>query len=187
MWIGEAYLKEAIMSSNWYVIQVERRKEEEIATICRKQIASDILIDSFVPKYKRLRKYQGKWHQEEAILFSGYVFLISDYINDVFQELKKIPDLTKLLGNFGDYISSLYEEEVNFLQTFSKDYVVDISSGYIEGDKIVIIDGPLMGYEGRIKKTDRHKRLAYLEVKMFDQITLVKVGLEVVSKNKDKI
>ena len=34
-----------------------------------------------------------------------------------------------------------------------------------------------------IKKIDRHKRVAYIEVKLFDQITMVQVGLEIIGKS----
>lgn len=39
-----------------------------------------------------------------------------------------------------------------------------------------------MGYEGDIIKIDRHKRIAYVNVSLFDRITTVKVGLEIISK-----
>ena len=40
-----------------------------------------------------------------------------------------------------------------------------------------------MGYEGGIQKIDRHKRLAYVEIKMLGRTTVVKLGLEIVSKS----
>ena len=39
-----------------------------------------------------------------------------------------------------------------------------------------------MGQEGRIKKVDRHKRMAYLEFTMFNQVIHGTVGLEIVEK-----
>ena len=36
----------------------------------------------------------------------------------------------------------------------------------MEGDEIVILNGPLMNQTGLIKKLDRHKRLAYLEMEI---------------------
>ena len=58
-----------------------------------------------------------------------------------------------------------------------------MSQGYIVGDKVNIISGPLVGYEGKIKKIDRHKRIAYIEVSLFDQVVVVQVGLEIISKS----
>ena len=58
-----------------------------------------------------------------------------------------------------------------------------MSEGVIEGGTIKVLSGPLMGYEGSIQKIDRHKRLAYVEIKMLGRTTVVKLGLEIVSKS----
>ena len=58
----------------------------------------------------------------------------------------------------------------------------DLSTGYIEGDKIVITSGPLKGMEGLIRKIDRHKRKAYLKLSFFDREIMTSVGLEITEK-----
>ena len=57
-----------------------------------------------------------------------------------------------------------------------------MSYGYIENDKIIINDGPMKNYEGIIKKIDRHKRKAVIEVEFFGRTMEVSVGVEIVSK-----
>lgn len=171
------------MYENWYVIQVRSGKEDEIKRTCERKIEREVLKECFIPRSIRLKKYQGKWHQVEEILFKGYVFMITDHIDVLFNKLKMIPDLTKVLGNDGEYICPILKDEAIFLLKFGKeDHIVDISKGYIEGDVIKITSGPLIGYEGLIRKIDRHKRIAYVEVSLFDQVTTVKVGLEIISK-----
>lgn len=171
------------MLNNWYVIQVRTGKETLIVETCSRMISSEILKECFIPRYIRMKKIRGTWKRENDILFKGYVFMITDRIEDLFQELKKIPDLTKVLNNDGNEIYPLREEEVLFLMRFGKeDRIVEMSFGYIEGDTIRITNGPLMGQEGIIRKIDRHKRIAYIEVTMFDQVTQAKVGLEIISK-----
>lgn len=63
-----------------------------------------------------------------------------------------------------------------------KGHIVDMSIGFIRGDKIYITEGPLQGKEGLIVKIDRHKRIAYLRLSMFNKETTTKVGLEIISK-----
>ena len=58
-----------------------------------------------------------------------------------------------------------------------------MSTGYIEGDQVIVVEGPLKGYEGSIRKIDRHKRVAYLDLEGFEDVSSIKVGLEIVSKN----
>ena len=56
------------------------------------------------------------------------------------------------------------------------------SIGYIEGDRIIITGGPLVGREGGIKKINRHHRVAQIEIDMFGQKQVVDVALEIVEK-----
>lgn len=169
---------------NWYVIQVRSGHEKEIADKCRFMIPKEILKECFIPEYVTKRKFKGKWHDVRSVLFKGYVFLISDEIDELFTELKKVPDFTKVIGKKKETIYSLKDGEVEFLKTFGKDdHIVDMSVGFIEGDKIYITEGPLQGREGMITKVDRHKRIAYINVDIFNEITTAKVGLEIISKN----
>lgn len=57
-----------------------------------------------------------------------------------------------------------------------------MSSGIIENDRVRILSGPLMGMEGNIRRIDRHKRIAYLEIEMFGRTVEMKVGLEIIKK-----
>ncbi|MEG0290987.1 MAG: antiterminator LoaP [Erysipelotrichaceae bacterium] len=170
--------------SNWYVIQVRGGYEEKIVKQCELLIDKEILEECFIPKYKQLIKKEGKWKETEQILFKGYLFLISDQVNELFMQLKKIPDLTKMLGRVEKEIYPIQDQEVEFLKTFGKeDHVVDMSVGYITGDKIVVREGPLKGKEGSIKKIDRHKRIAFIEVEFLGEVREAKVGLEIIAKN----
>ena len=57
-----------------------------------------------------------------------------------------------------------------------------MSTGFIQGEQIFITEGPLQGKEGQIIRIDRHKRIAYLQLSMFNKETTTKVGLEIISK-----
>ena len=78
----------------------------------------------------------------------------------------------------------LDDQEAAFVNAFTKpgQRVVEFSNGVMEGDEIVILNGPLMNQTGLIKKLDRHKRLAYLEMEILGRKKTVKIGLEIVRK-----
>ena len=172
------------MFDNWYVVQVRTGKEEAIANKLQFHIDHDVLLECFIPCCKRQKKFRGKWQIVEEVLFKGYIFVITDKIDDLYTQLKEIPDLTKLLGNDGEDIYPIYPQEALFLARFStEDYIVDVSKGYIKGDTIMIIEGPLVGLEGYITKIDRHKRIAYVDVNLLGQVSSVQVGLEIISKD----
>ena len=90
--------------------------------------------------------------------------------------------MTKLLGA-GEDIIPLRQEEMRFLLKMGKEeQVVEMSIGIIENDKVKIQQGPLVGMEGFIKKIDRHKRQAVLEVELFGRKVEMRVGVEIVEK-----
>lgn len=173
---------EAERAAMWYVIQVRTGTEEEIQRQCENIIDKSILEKSFIPKYEQERKYQREWHTELRVLFPGYVFLVSDEKEKLFFELKRVIGLTKLLGT-GETIVPLTNEEVNFLLRLGgEEQTVEMSEGIIENDRVVVLSGPLKGNEGLIRKIDRHKRKALLEIEMFGRTVEMQVGLEVVGK-----
>ena len=56
------------------------------------------------------------------------------------------------------------------------------SIGFIEGNEVFVTEGPLMGFESKIVKIDRHKRKATIEVEFCGEKRLVNVSLEIISK-----
>jgi transcriptional antiterminator NusG len=166
----------------WYAVQVRTGQEEKIQTLCSVMIPEDILKECFIPRYEKKMKYLGSWHMLNEILFPGYVFMISERIDDLRIAVKKIPSLTKILGD-EDGVIPLYEKEVKFLKKFGKEeHLIKMSQGYMENEWIVISEGPMKDFEGTIKKIDRHKRSAVIEVEFFGRKMDVKVGLEIVKK-----
>lgn len=166
----------------WYVIQVRTGTEEAIQIQCEKNISRDILQKCFIPHYEEKRKYRGEWRICERILFPGYLFLVSEHLDELYQGLKHVIGLTKLLGT-GREVIGLSQEEVRFLLRFGGDeQIVKFSQGLIEQSHVRVLSGPLQGMEGYIRKIDRHKRKAYLEIPMFGRVLNVEVGLEIVEK-----
>ena len=166
----------------WYVIQVMTGMEENIKCQCEKLIASEILERCFIPYYEEKKKYRGSWHTETKVLFPGYVFLVSDQILALQEALHRVSGLTKLIGAGGEIIA-LSEQEVILLRRLGKDdQVVEMSVGVIENERVCILEGPLQGMEGNIRKIDRHKRKAWIEVEMFGRVMEMQVGCEIVGK-----
>lgn len=67
-----------------------------------------------------------------------------------------------------------------------EEHLIKMSYGYIENDKIVITEGSMKDYEGIIKRIDRHKRKAVIEIEFFGRIMDVSVELEIVKKIYEK-
>ncbi|MCC8168312.1 MAG: antiterminator LoaP [Clostridiales bacterium] len=114
--------------------------------------------------------------------FPGYVFLVSDDEEKLYRYLKGIPRFTRMLGT-GNEVVPLNEREVVYLKQFGgKEHIAQMSEGIIEGDRVKVLMGPLKGMEAFIKKIDRHKRKAYLELELFGRTQSVEMGLEIAVK-----
>lgn len=166
----------------WYVIHVPTGKEEIIKEVCIERLSSSIYKDIFVLRYTRKMKLGGKWQNVVKTLFPGYLFVDTDNIMQVKLELNAIKVMTNVLGADNDPVPISIEEQ-EFLQSLIDDaYIVRMSSGFIIGDQIALTEGPLKNTKGIIKKINRHKREAEIDVNLFGTITSAVVGLEVVRK-----
>ena len=159
----------------WYVVQTVGGQEKHVLDLINKLVDEELIQESFIP--------QGVWKMRSEVLLPGYIFVITDQPGKLREALRSVPKFTRLLGN-NDVFTPLDDQEVAFINAFTKpDHrVVEFSSGVMEGDEIVILNGPLMNQTGLIKKLDRHKRLAYLEIEILGRVKTVKVGLEIVRK-----
>ena len=166
----------------WYAIQTISGSEEETVENIRKMVDREVCEDCFLLKREAVWRIQGACRVHIERLFPGYVFLDSDKLTQLYMDLKQVSGLTKLLKT-GDEVIPLSKEEVGFLQSFGgAEQVVVMSEGVIENSKVRVISGPLVGKEGFIKRIDRHKRKAFLEMEMFGRVQKVQVGLEIISK-----
>ena len=167
----------------WYVIQVYTGREMEIAQKCRDRIMKEDE-DVFVPLAERQTKIRGEWQNIRTKLFPGYVFIETGRIEDFHIRLRQIKAMTKILKT-GEAMTPLQEEEEAYLRRLGlggSGHVLKYSEGYLKGEKLVVTSGALEGYEGRIKKILRHKRLVVLEVPLLGRIVEVTLGLGVVEK-----
>ena len=171
----------------WYVVWVRTGQEEKVLALCEKILRdrkekTKPYEQCFLPKYERSRKLKGQWVRLKEVLFPGYLFFISEYIDELAGQLKNIPEFAKILCAEQTPVA-LAPHETEFLQKYmNKDKVVEMSLGFLAGDRLVVTEGPLKDYQGKIVHIDRHKRLATLEIEFFGRIVKMKVGVEVVRK-----
>lgn len=166
-----------------YVIQVTGGKEQHVCDLVSRQL-NDLINDCYVPRREVMRRVEGEWVTIRETLFPGYLFVETKKIQHVMGRLARIPAFTRLLGVGDEKVISLSPDEVAWLTALMKplDKVVEMSVGVIEGDRVMVTSGPLKGHEALISKIDRHKRAAYLDMRMFGRTKTIKVGLEIVRK-----
>jgi transcriptional antiterminator NusG len=170
----------------WYVIQTLAGQEEIVKLMAEKYLPEDSYEACRILYYIRKKRYQGEWHEIRERLLPGYLFLVADSPWPAWEALKKVSKFSKILRNYEEnVIYPVSREEEEFLKKLAGDKdEVELSYGMIEGDRVRIISGSLVGMEAVIRKVDRHKRVAYIEMRIFGEIKLVEVGLEIVAKEE---
>ena len=166
-----------------YVLHVPGGRERTARDLIVK-LLGELVEECFVPVGEVMRREGGTWVRTEQLLFPGYVFVTTGAIDRLARRLSELPFYARVIGGDAERFVPLTVEEVAWLTALTnvETHVVEMSRGVIEGDRVVVWSGPLRGHEGDIRKIDRHKRVAYLDMEMFGRTKTIKVGLEIVSK-----
>ena len=173
---------------NWVVLFARTGSEEKLVQTLKEELdAKECLL--FVPKKEVPYRSKGVVYKVRKPLFPGYVFvqtgiepgLIADRLA---KALRNVKDVYSIL-HYGDDKKDVVIREGERLyweHLFDADFCVVGSVGFIEGDAIRITSGALVGLEGRIRKVNRHKREAIVEMEIMGARREVAVMLEVVEK-----
>lgn len=164
------------------IIQVCKGNELQVVNQLGSLLPSAFETEIFVPRFVQSRRYEGAWHFEEKILFPGWVFLTEEAL-EVLLEKKNDIELFFLTGAVESIFLPVFEEEATFLDgMMDQNHIIGMSRGYIQGNDLIVEEGPLIGKNRLIRKIDRHKRYAYLDVRISGNEEKIKVGLEVWKK-----
>ena len=148
----------------------------------RKMVSSNYMEECFIPKRERMKKFHGSWNKVEEILFHGYVFVVSEKPEKLYQKLKQVPRLTKLLGREKDYFFPLNIQERNVIREIgNKEHITSISKVMIDKNKkVYILDGPLKNYMGNTIKVDLHRREIVIQLEFIGRTVKLHMGIEIV-------
>lgn len=113
-------------------------------------------------------------------MFPDYVFLESEDGERLAEELEQYRSFLMVLGGEETLVPIGREEEEFLRGLCGKSHHSEISKGYIRNGHTHVTEGPLRGKERLIRKIDRHKRLARLEIP--GSLRNVNVGLEIYEK-----
>lgn len=139
----------------WYVVQTRTGTEESIRIQCKKNVSAEVLERCFIPYYEEQKRIRGEWTTQTKVLFPGYVFMITENVEALYEELKTIIGLTKLIGT-GEEIVPLQEEEIAFLESFggAKQYAEDIFEEMPIKEENGIFDFMFAGNIGTIQSVE---------------------------------
>lgn len=171
------------MRTSWYVVQIQTGREDRMATLLARVVPHEVLGEAFSPLYETQIKVRGEWVNVKRRLLPGYLIVLTKDVDALRASLSAIPEFTKVLVTGEQYVP-LTRAEIEVIDRFTHpgERTVPMSMGFIEGDRVVVTDGPLKGHEAMIKGFNRRKSLAFLEFEGFGRKMTTTVGLGLVTR-----
>ncbi len=125
-------------------------------------------------QYQRMMRYGGTWHLEKRMAVPGYVFIAG---TDVLVKSNRQMSFKRSSEVFMIPCEAPYLKEL-----CEHGSLIGISRGIIRNGTAVVTSGPLTGRETLIRRIDRHKRIAEIEIPFAGGQRQITVGLEIYEK-----
>lgn len=165
----------------WYVIQTISGKEHEVCMWINTHVDKNIFRRCFVPLFEDVWRKEGIGHISIKKMFAGYLFVETDTPEMIYEELKKLPQLSVLLSDKeteSRFFAPLYKEEEELFDTILSDGLMTVSYIHINRNgKINRIIGPLHSYHEHIVKMDIGHRRAIVNIPILGETKRLKFGL----------
>ena len=166
----------------WYLVRYPRQWEEKkILGLVQNYKKNGIIQDFFAPFCLRMKRYQGEWHLERQMLVPFSIFLETNKPDELL--MKESLCFSEMPAEKKE--QNMIPMDVSIVKALRKlcgaEQGIGFSRGYIHRGKTFVTEGPLKGKEGLIRRIDRHKRLAKVELPVPGG--MVDVGLEIYAKD----
>lgn len=177
------------VEDNMYVLFIKSGKENIAVAEIKGCISSKEIVPINYSVEYIFRKH-GREYREYKPLFPGYLLVRSqlgdhEFVMATYDCIHKSNNIIRLLRYNEDMISLRKEEKSYIEDLLQGEEYIKSSSGYIQGDKVVITNGPFVGKESVIKSINRHKRQAVIEISIMGEVRRVIIGLEILRRALD--
>lgn len=181
----------------WYVLFVKAGMEEVVKQGITKHLK---YVKCMVPQKKVPEKKDGKFTDNIRNIFPGYVFINTSMEVGMYYHLKKIPGILSLLNyqNSKDKVLQTKDESTYFkhvpdhemaplLCFLNNADIIDYSQIFLQGRKVIVKSGPLMGMEGIIKKVERRKNRAKVAFTFIGSEKWIDLGVQILSTEDSQV
>lgn len=167
------------VQSNWYAVFVVTGDEDNVKErLVYKFKQSDLKV--VIPKRRLRERKDGIWYTKIRTLFPGYILINGEIHIEDYELLKKVPGVIKLLGDKGKPVEiSWYEMDV-ITRLICDNEIIGCSRIQLENQKIVVIDGPLLGLDGYIESIDKRKGRAKVRLNLMGEPRMVELSIAMV-------
>jgi transcription termination/antitermination protein NusG len=167
-------------TDRWHALFVKTGEEDEIKRQIDKRLCGEDQFRLLVPKRRLRERKQGTWRYMLRNMFPGYV-LVNGIMNaKTYYTLKEIPGLYFFLKD-KNHLCEIQDDEIeSILRMIGFDDTIGTSRGYMQGDKVHITQGPLVGFEAMIDSINKRKGRARVRMQFMGQPRLVDLDLSLI-------
>ena len=159
----------------WYAVFVKTGEENKVKQRLDYRFKGNPSV--LVPKKIIKERKHGKWYRRIRNLFPGYIFIHGVLDANNYKNLWQVPGLYKLLCTDREPVRIPRNEIEVFSHLFDKDDMIRESDIFMQGDKVVIVSGPLTALEGKILKVDKRKGRARVLISFLGEERVIDLGV----------
>jgi transcriptional antiterminator NusG len=169
---------------NYYAVQVKTRAEEKYIKLLR-ALHPEVGFPIYFPRRRIDIRRKGVVSQSTTPVFPGYIFVEVDEGEDIRRcqwAFRRTDGFFRFLKS-NQNIMPMTDRDLEVVLHFIKNVgpVAGKSRVYFnEKSRIVVVDGPLMGLEGRIVKVDKRKGRAKIKLDLYNDSFTIDLGFEVI-------
>jgi len=169
---------------NYYAIQVKTRSENKFIKLF-KAMHPEVAFPIYFPQRRLDIRRKGQIRQSMAAVFPGYIFIEAESDREVIEnqwEFRRTDGFFRFLRS-NQEITPLADRDLELVLHFIKNAgpVAGRSKVYFnENSRIVVVDGPLLGLEGRIVKVDKRKGRAKIMLDLYNDSFSIDLAFEVI-------
>lgn len=135
-----------------------------------------------VPKRKLKERKQGKWEIKVRVLFPGYVLLNGHIGVEEYYLMKNTPGIIDILRDKSGLLV-IQEDEIRVIKSLICDSeIISTSRVYMDGSRVIVVDGPLLGMEGLIESIDKRKGRVKVKINFIGQPRTVELSVSMVQQ-----
>jgi transcriptional antiterminator NusG len=169
---------------DYYALQVKARAENRFIKQFR-NLHPEVAMPLYFPQRRINIRRKGRIRQSLQAVFPGYVFIEAKNSDEILENqwaFRRTAGFYRFLKS-NQEITPLTNRDLELVLHFIRNVgpVAGRSRVYFnENSRIVVVEGPLMGLEGRIVKVDRRKGRAKIKLDIYEDSFSIDFAFEVI-------
>lgn len=164
----------------WYAVHVGVGREEAMASRISRVLQGCGLEEAFFPKFEVEQKFHGEWKRVLKPLWPGYIIVATRLPDALVKGCAELSEHARII-EVGDKPAALVSPAAELIRAWTRpdNRVVPLSTGMKEGNRMTVLQGPLVGNEHLIESMDCRKGITLLGVDGLDGKGRMRIGLRV--------